>query len=70
MWRRPNFRNGKEQEARRKDDMKREPDVTFRSLPLFCPSCGKSNWMVTRAGTRLLCQDCFHEFKLVEVEKT
>jgi len=43
--------------------------VTFKGLKLKCQGCGGTNWEVTRAGTRLLCRDCFREFKLVEVEK-
>jgi len=38
-------------------------------LTLVCPNCQKSNWMVTRAGTRLLCKDCYREYKLEEVPK-
>lgn len=44
--------------------------VTFIGLELKCPGCGGSTWMVTRAGTRILCRECYREYKLVEVPKT
>jgi len=34
-----------------------------------CPECGSTDLMETRAGTRLLCKDCYREYKLVEAPK-
>jgi len=50
--------------------MRRQEDVVFKGLELKCPDCGQCSWMVTRAGTRLICQGCFREYKLVEAPKT